>query len=132
MLGCEEEEVRLEAFLVRNASKPFLDFKGGGFVGRFLSEGRSWTEVDVDEEESSDGDRVRFEVLFNFDITWGVVENEGLRVLSAAVFGLELLKKPSIPRCPSSSFSRPVKERPIYGHQSVINFCEEVRRDIQR
>lgn len=132
MLECEEEEVRLEAFLVRKASKPFLDFKGGGFVGRSLPKGRSWTEVDVDEKESSDGDRVRFEVLFNFDITWAVVEDEGLRALSAAVFGLALLKKPSIPCCPSSSFSRPVKERPIYGRQSVINFFIEVRRDIQR
>lgn len=132
MLECEEEEVRLEAFLVRKASKPFLDFNGGGFVGRSLPKGRSWTEVDVDEKESSDGDRVRFEVLFNFDITWAVVEDEGLRALSAAVFGLALLKKPSIPCCPSSSFSRPVKERPIYGRQSVINFFIEVRRDIQR
>lgn len=123
ILECEEEEVRSEGFLIRKASKPFLGFEGGWFIGRTFFEGRTSTAVGIVEEESEDGDRVRFEMLFNFDITRGiVVEDDGSIVLSSAAFGFVLLKKPSIPCCPSSSFSRPVKERAIYGINQLIIF----------
>lgn len=125
MLECEEEEVILEGFLVRKAPKPFLDFEGGWFVSRAFFEGRTSTGVGIDEEESEDGDRIRFELLFNFDITRGIVEDDGSIVLPAAAVGVVLLKKPSIPCCPSSSFSRPVKEREIYSINQLIAFVWE-------